>query len=62
MNAKQFIKKLEKDGWYLEREGKGSHKIYKHPKKEATISVPYHGTEELGKGLENKLLKQAGLK
>lgn len=62
MNAKQLIKKIEDAGWEFEREGKGSHKIYKHPKTGKIISVPYHGSEDLSKGLLMKLLKQAGLR
>jgi hypothetical protein len=27
-----------------------------------TIAFPYHGSKEVAKGLENRLLKQAGLK
>jgi predicted RNA binding protein YcfA (HicA-like mRNA interferase family) len=62
MTAGQFIKLIEKRGWRFEREGKGSHKIYKHPGFKDPISVPFHGKEDLGKGLLNKLKKQAGLK
>ncbi len=61
MNAKQLIKKFGDAGWEFDREGKGSHKIYKHPTK-GIISIPYHGSKDIPTGLLNKLLKQAGLK
>lgn len=62
MNAKDFIKLVEKRGWLFERDGKGSHKIYKHPDFDHILSVPYHGTKDIPKGLLEKLKKQAGLK
>ncbi|MDD5268553.1 MAG: type II toxin-antitoxin system HicA family toxin [Methylococcales bacterium] len=60
MNSKELIKQLENDGWTL-RGVKGSHHIFVHPVKPGHLSVP-HPKSELGKGLLNKLLKQAGLK
>lgn len=60
MNSRELIKQLENDGWTL-RGIKGSHHIFVHPAKPGHLSVP-HPKGELGKGLLNKLLKQAGLK
>lgn len=60
MNSKELISKLEKDGWTL-RGSKGSHHIFIHPIKTGHISVP-HPKKDLGIGLVQKLLKQAGLK
>jgi len=60
MNSASIIKQLEKAGWVL-RGVKGSHHIYTHPKKSGHITVP-HPKKDLGVGLANKLLKQAGLK
>ncbi len=62
MTAKEFAKQIEKSGWYLEREGKGSHKIYKHKNHDYIITVPFHGNKDIAKGLLQKLKKQAGLK
>ena len=53
------MKELKKDGWVLDRVN-GSHHILSKGKR--TITVPVHGNKSLGKGLEQKLLKQAGLK
>lgn len=60
MNSKELISKLEKDGWTL-RGSKGSHHIFIHPIKTGHLSVP-HPKKDLGIGLVQKLLKQAGLK
>lgn len=60
MNSRDIIKILENDGWIL-RGIRGSHHIFNHPAKPGHISVP-HPKSDLGKGLVNKLLKQAGLK
>jgi predicted RNA binding protein YcfA (HicA-like mRNA interferase family) len=34
----------------------------KHAKKQGTLIVPMHGSQEVGKGLEKKIIKDAGLK
>ena len=60
MNSRQLIKQLENDGWTL-RGVKGSHHIFVHPVKHGHLSVP-HPKNDLGLGLANKILKQAGLK
>jgi predicted RNA binding protein YcfA (HicA-like mRNA interferase family) len=60
MNSADIIKQLLRSGWVL-RGVKGSHHIYTHPERGGHISVP-HPKKDLGVGLSNKLLKQAGLK
>ena len=60
MNGKELIKSLEKDGWVL-RGSKGSHHVFNHPHKTGHITVP-HPKKDLGIGLVQKLLKQAGMK
>jgi predicted RNA binding protein YcfA (HicA-like mRNA interferase family) len=62
MKALDLIKLLEQNGWYLERSACGSHRIFKHPTIKGTIVVPVHGKKDLGIGLLNTILKQAGLK
>jgi len=63
MKAKQLIKLLKKEGWRQVRR-KGSHRIFTHDKikEPCLIVVPDHGSKDLGKGLVNKILKDAGLK
>jgi predicted RNA binding protein YcfA (HicA-like mRNA interferase family) len=59
MNSTDIIKRLKSDGWIL-RGVKGSHHIFTHPSKPGHISIP-HPRKDLGIGLANKILKQAGL-
>jgi predicted RNA binding protein YcfA (HicA-like mRNA interferase family) len=60
VRSADIIKKLEADGWKL-RSVRGSHHVFSHPVKGGHISVP-HPKKDLGIGLVQKLLKQAGLK
>ncbi len=61
MKSSQLIKILKNDGWYVIRQS-GSHMMMKHLLKSGQFVVPDHGSSEVGKGLENKILKAAGLK
>jgi predicted RNA binding protein YcfA (HicA-like mRNA interferase family) len=60
MNSKELLRVLKDDGWYEDRVV-GSHHIFKHATKPGHLSVP-HPKKDLGIGLVNKILKQAGLK
>jgi predicted RNA binding protein YcfA (HicA-like mRNA interferase family) len=60
MKYSELIRIVKKDGWYEVRQS-GSHIIMCHPTKSGTITVPNHGSKEVGKGLEIKILKDAGL-
>jgi len=61
MKCSELFRLLAKDGWYpISR--KGSHIKLKHDKKEGIIIFPNHGSREVGKGLEIKILKDAGIK
>lgn len=52
---------LNREGWFSVRQS-GSHMIMKHPIKDGTVVVPNHGSSEIGKGLEKKIKKDAGIK
>jgi len=58
MKSGELYKKLLKAGWY-EVWQSGTHKILMAPKHHC---FPYHGSKEVGRGIENAILKQAGLK
>ena len=63
MKCSELLRLLKKAGWIIIREGKGSHKLLSHPDKpNTTITFPNHGSDEMGKGLAEKIKKQAGLK
>ncbi|MBF8251381.1 MAG: hypothetical protein HW382_1009 [Deltaproteobacteria bacterium] len=58
MTGRELIKILEENGWVLDRV-RGSHHIM--IKDDKTLSVPLHGSKDLGKGLLNRLLKDGGI-
>jgi predicted RNA binding protein YcfA (HicA-like mRNA interferase family) len=61
MKSSQLYRILTKDGWYAVSQ-KGSHVKMRHETKEGIIIFPNHGSSEIGKGLEKKILKDAGIK
>ena len=60
MKSSELLKEFKKAGWYEDRLS-GSHKIMRHPDRSDSISLPFHGSKEVGTGLAKKLLKQAGI-
>ncbi|MDG1260313.1 MAG: type II toxin-antitoxin system HicA family toxin [Flavobacteriales bacterium] len=60
MKCSEALRLLRKDGWEIVSQ-KGSHLKLKHPSKDGVLIFPNHGSRELGKGLQRKLFKQAGL-
>ena len=59
MNSRMLMKLIEDDGWVLVRVT-GSHHHFKHPTKSGLVTIP-HPKKDLGIGLVQKLLKQAGI-
>ena len=55
LKATQFIKIIEKIGFECKRQ-KGSHMFFKHRDGRTTV-VPNHPTEDLDRGLLNKIIK-----
>jgi mRNA interferase HicA len=62
MKNSELLSKLRKAGFRFLRQGKGSHEIWHNPKNGIEILVPNHGSKEVGKGLVQKIMKDAGLK
>jgi len=60
MKCSELYRLLIKDGWYPISQ-KGSHIKLMHKQKKGIIIFPNHGSQELGKGLEKKIRKDAGL-
>lgn len=56
-SAKEIIKVLEDNGWYLDRV-RGSHHVYKNDILQKSVPIPVHGNRDLGKGIFYKILKQ----
>jgi predicted RNA binding protein YcfA (HicA-like mRNA interferase family) len=61
MKSTELIRLLKRDGWFVVRQ-QGSHMIMNHPSKKGQIVCPNHGSQEVGKGLEMKIKKDAGIK
>jgi predicted RNA binding protein YcfA (HicA-like mRNA interferase family) len=61
LKVRDVIKKLEQDGWRLDRT-KGSHRQFRHESKPGTVTVAGHPSVEVPAGTLNNILKQAGLK
>ncbi len=60
MSSKEMLKLLRKNG-FEEVSQNGSHMKLKNPETGRTVIVPYH-SQNLKKGMEQAILKQAGLK
>lgn len=61
MKCSQLLRLLRQAGWY-DISQCGSHIKMKHPDRTDFIIMLDHGSKEMGKGLERKIKKQAGLK
>lgn len=60
LTPKEMIKLLKKNGFIIVSQN-GSHVKLTNSKTDRTVIVPYH-SKDLKKGLEQAILKQAGLK
>lgn len=61
MTPAEMVKLLKKNGFEYIKSNNGSHQKYRNKEKNITLSIPVHA-KELKKGLEQALLKAAGLK
>ncbi|OQY02224.1 MAG: addiction module toxin, HicA family [Desulfobacteraceae bacterium 4572_130] len=60
MKIKKILKMLLEDGWYIVRI-KGSHRQLKHSNKTGLVTLAGKPNDDLAKGTENNILKQARL-
>lgn len=60
MKCSELLRILIKEGWHPVSQS-GSHVKMKHHSKTGIIIFPNQGSQELGKGIELKILKDAGL-
>jgi predicted RNA binding protein YcfA (HicA-like mRNA interferase family) len=58
--VRDVIVRIQDDGWYLVRTT-GSHRIFKHPAKQGSVTVPGHPNDDLHPKAERSILRQAGL-
>ena len=61
MNYNELTKLMKQAGWYFYRNGKGSHKIWRHPDREDKVSIPDHGNKEIKPTLVRTIRKQTGI-
>jgi len=60
LKVREVLALLERDGWYLVRI-RGSHRQFKHPRKQGLVTIAGKESAELARGTVNSILKQAGL-
>ena len=58
LTCKEMLKLLKKHGWKVERQEGSHYQLFKNGKR---ITVPVHSNKDLKKGLEQRILKDAGL-
>ena len=58
----ELIRRLKAAGFVEQRTGKGSHRQFVHPTSQKLITVAVHTKQEVGTGLAQRILKDAGLK
>ncbi|NLX13756.1 MAG: type II toxin-antitoxin system HicA family toxin [Phycisphaerales bacterium] len=61
MKVREVIAILEKDGWD-QVATRGSHRQYKHSRKQGRVTVPGKPSDDLAPGTLNSILKQSGHK
>ncbi len=61
MKARDIIRMLEQDGWFIVP-AKGGHRQFKHSVKLGRVTVPGNLGRDVPPGTLNSILKQAGLK
>ena len=60
MQVRDILKRLERDGWVLDRT-RGSHRQYCHPTKPGLVTVSGHGSDDIHPKTLKSILRQAGL-
>lgn len=62
MTWAELIRKVKDHGFEELRSGKGSHRQFWNPATKKIITVAVHTKKEVGTGLANRILKDAGIK
>jgi predicted RNA binding protein YcfA (HicA-like mRNA interferase family) len=58
VKVRDVIRRLEQDGWYLDRT-RGSHRQFKHPTKPGVVTVPGKPGDDVAVGTLNGIWNQA---
>ena len=62
MKIRDVLKRLKADGWTIDRQSGGSHRVLTHPTKQGIVVLAGHEGQDLAPGTLNSVWKQAGLK
>lgn len=60
MKVREIIRRIEADGWYLDRV-RGSHRQYKHSTKRGVVTIAGKEGDEVAPGTLRSVFRQAGL-
>jgi predicted RNA binding protein YcfA (HicA-like mRNA interferase family) len=60
VKVKEIIRIIEADGWYYSRQT-GSRRQFKHLVKKGTVTIAGKPSDDLDKGTQKSILRQAGL-
>ena len=60
MKVRDVIKKLEEDGWYLDRT-QGSHRQFRHSIKRGQVTVAGHPHDDMHPKTLKSIFRQAGM-
>ena len=60
ISPKKLVRILERLGYVFVRQ-RGSHMFFRHSSSGLTVTVPFHGSEEIGTGLLKKILSDIEL-
>ena len=62
MTWAELVRKLKEHGFEERRTGKGSHRQFWNPTTQRVVTIAVHTKKEVGAGLLNRILKDAGIK
>lgn len=62
MTWAELVRRLKDHGFEELRTGKGSHRQFWHSKTRKVVTVAVHTKKDVGTGLANRILKDAGIK
>jgi mRNA interferase HicA len=58
----ELVRRLREHGFEELRTGKGSHRQFWNPTTRRVVTIALHTKKEIGTGLLNRILKDAGIK
>ena len=59
LRVRDVLRLLRRDGWVLDRQ-RGSHRVFRHPARAGSVTVPGHLGEIVQPGTMASIMRQAG--